>query len=80
MAEEGGGHRSFFMVTNTQITPPHHRYADMRICSFRRLPVSLIADSGRSVEVRFANTLASGAPQCGQAATVVETLLLHSRH
>ena len=80
MAEDGGGHRSFFMVTNTQITPPHHRYADMRICSLRRLPVSLIADSERSLEARFANTIAIGAPQCGHAATVLETLLLHSRH
>jgi hypothetical protein len=80
MTEDGGGHRNSFMVTNTQITPPHHRYADITICSLRRLPASLIVDSERSLAARFAKTLASGAPQCGQAATVLGTLLLHSRH
>ncbi len=63
MADAGGGHRSFFTVTNTQITPPHHRYADIRICSLRRLAVSLIADPGSSLETRFANMVAIGAPQ-----------------
>jgi len=63
MAEDGGGHCNFFMVTNTQITPPHHKYADMRICSLSRLPVSLMAVSERSLEVRFVDRAAIGAPQ-----------------
>lgn len=63
MPEDGGGHRTFFMVTKTQMTPPHHRYADMRICSLSRLPVSLMVDPGVSLAARSAVASASGAPQ-----------------
>jgi hypothetical protein len=63
MAEEGGGHCIFFMVTKTQTTPPHHRYADMRIWTLRRLPVALMADSAVSLAARTTGAFTMGAPQ-----------------
>ena len=68
------------MAKITQITPTQNSKAEITICALSRLLVCWVVVSGVPIATRSAAADAIGAPQFGQAAAMLETVLLHSGH